>query len=838
MPGEQYKHIFLPDIAQSQGFTSPRVARSAPRIRDRDRGTHSDRLTRRLEEAWEAAERLKQGAAVYNERHGAYIEFEGAPGFDLAIKSLENLRSGIRLLHVRREGVGEAERVLATVYVPHSKRGYFLRRIRAYAEEEDLRSNKPKNLKLVNSIEDIRHATLLSFWLSEERDQIPGDTQSWVEVWLSSDSDESATRFDDLLRSREVPSVEGVLKFPERAVRLIHASRPDLEWLIETSDDIAEFRPAREVATFYAEMENQQQALIVEELLDRLRFDPEGDAVVCILDTGVNNGHPLIQPVLGAADLHTVEPAWGVTDDPARPHGTLMAGTAAYGDILGLLNSASAMDVNHRLESVKILPPSPGQNPRELWGHRTLQGISLAEIQAPERKRVVCLAVTSTETRDRGRPSSWSAALDAVTSGYEDDRRRLVVVSAGNVLDPADWRNYPASNQTNEVHDPGQSWNALTVGAFTEKTHITDPTMAGWTAVARAGELSPFSTTSATWPARKWPIKPDVVLEGGNVARGPNNSVLDHDDLQLLSTYHDPQVAHLAPFNMTSAAAAQGAWMAAQIQALYPDAWPETVRALIVHTAEWTQAMRQQFGIPAVPSKQDIARLLRLAGYGVPDLGHALHCASNTLTLISEAELQPFDKQGARYVTRDMHLYELPWPGDALVELGETRVRMRVTLSYFVEPGPGEVGWADRYRYPSHALRFEVNGPGESEQEFQGRINRQARENDERPDTEGPGDRWVIGIARNVGSIHSDIWEGSAVELAESNKIAVYPAVGWWRERHHLERWNRRTRYSLVVSIHTPEESADIYVPVAQQVGIAVPVEVQAGPHRVRRKRQ
>ena len=43
---------------------------------------------------------------------------------------------------------------------------------------------------------------------------------------------------------------------------------------------------------------------------------------------------------------------------------------------------------------------------------------------------------------------------------------------------------------------------------------------------------------------------------------------------------------------------------------------------------------------------------------------------------------------------------------------------MRVTLSYFVEPSPEEVGSRDLYRYPSHGLRFELNGSGESEADF------------------------------------------------------------------------------------------------------------------------
>jgi len=104
-----------------------------------------------------------------------------------------------------------------------------------------------------------------------------------------------------------------------------------------------------------------------------------------------------------------------------------------------------------------------------------------------------------------------------------------------------------------------------------------------------------------------------------------------------------------------------------------------------------------------------------------------------------------------------MHLYNLPWPADVLSGLGETQVTMRVTLSYFVEPGPGEVGWENRYRYASHALRFDVNGAGESEGEFVRRVNDQARDDGEHPGTQGLGQNWVIGEARNVGAIHSDI---------------------------------------------------------------------------------
>lgn len=86
-------------------------------------------------------------------------------------------------------------------------------------------------------------------------------------------------------------------------------------------------------------------------------------------------------------------------------------------------------------------------------------------IEKPQRKRIICMAVTSPEhTTGDGRPSSWSAALDELASGYIDGQQKLIIVSAGNVHD---WDNYPDTNIVSSVENPAQSWNALTVGAYT-----------------------------------------------------------------------------------------------------------------------------------------------------------------------------------------------------------------------------------------------------------------------------------------------------------------------------------------------------------------------------------
>lgn len=825
MDGNRYRHIFLEGPKRTQGFTNPRRGGPSPNIPDRNRAQHGQYLRQRLDAAW--AEVDQRQAVAHVQRDGAYIEFLSEPGFDLMIESLEARKSGIRLLNVRRSGDPGSGQTTATVYIPLGKRSHFLSKITAY-ESQQTKSGEPKNRALINNISDIRAAILESFW-QDNPFLLPADTPEWVEVWLNGEQETIVDRFRSLLSQLHIMQGEGLLRFPERTILVILASKAQLEKLIEISDDVAEFRLAKEVAPFFVEMENRRQLQLVRGLLDRTRFDDAAGVSVCILDTGVNNGHLLIRPVLDGGDLHTVRPHWKVDDHDG--HGTLMAGTVAYGDLSGVLAAQGAVRVVHRLESAKILPPPPETNSKRLWGDITSQGISRAEIHAPNRKRIICMAVTATDDRDRGRPSSWSGAIDRLASGYSDDKRRLLLISAGNVDDPDNWRNYPDDNLTNEVHDPGQAWNALTVGAFTQKTRIADPKLSGFLPIAPPGGLSPFSTTSFTWPSRKWPIKPEVVFEGGNAAYDQRGSAIDPDDLKLLSTYRDPQKAQFAPFCGTSAACAQAAWMAAQIQALYPNAWPETIRALIVHSARWTDAMRvlkERF--QPGDSKDSVARFLRVCGYGAPDLEKALYCLANSLTLISQAELQPYDKKSgeSRYVTRDMHLYDLPWPRDILASLGELRVTMRITLSYFIEPSPGEVGWDNRYRYASHALRFDVNGPSETEEEFVRRVNKLARDDGEHPGTEGVGSRWMIGGDRNVGSIHSDIWRGTAAELAESNKIAVYPAVGWWRERSHLNRWNRKCRYSLVVSIHSPRQDVDIYTPVAVLIGLTVPIVISA----------
>jgi len=56
--------------------------------------------------------------------------------------------------------------------------------------------------------------------------------------------------------------------------------------------------------------------------------------------------------------------------------------------------------------------------------------------------------------------------------------------------------------------------------------------------------------------------------------------------------------------------------------------------------------------------------------------------------------------------------------------------------------------------------------------------------------------------------------------------IGIVPVTGWWRERSHLNRWDSKARYSLIVSIETPEIDIDLYTAITNQIAIWPQIEI------------
>lgn len=818
---ERLPHLLIKNSATADNFARPKkgIAGSELQLPSRDRQSHAQQLLDQIEQAksQESSIIQEQKAFGLDVNNGIYLAFESEQNFELKFNSLEFQPSGIELCSVKEVD----NKTIATIFVPEGKLTHFLKKISQY-QIENTPKNAPKHKELVESIAAIKLAAIDALWTdNQELMPDPGEL-IWWEVWLRHADN---IDYESFLR-QHAPQLnlkvgEEAIQFLDRTIVLVYGTREQISQPIHLLGSIAELRKAKDTADFFTGMDRNDQHDWISQTIQQLTPPPDTAPFVCILDTGVNEMHPLLIPVADSADMHTYNTAWGKDDRDG--HGTAMAGLSTYGDLTDALATHLPIQLSHHIESVKITPYPGFHTDKNLYGAITLESIARVEIE-PNRQRVYCMAVSATDGRDQGRPSSWSAAIDAITSGYEDQQQRLIVLSAGNT-DLRFRHQYPGNNLTDEIHDPGQSWNALTVGGYTEKVWLDTVENPNWSPLAPSGGLSPSSCTSMDWQ-KTWPIKPDIVMEAGNMAINPAFGDADYidDALQLLSAGHRFLLGkQLISFGDTSAAAALAANLTAKAQALYPEYWPETIRALIIHSAEWTQAMKDVFS--PLNNKGKYRQLLRYCGYGVPNEETLFWSSRNELTLIAQEVIRPYTKEGSTVKSREINLHSLPWPAEVLRDLPpETRVEMKVTLSYFIEPNPGSRGWVNKYRYASHGLRFDVRRSLESLAEFKQRINQLARD-EEYNGAKPESGEWLLGEnLRGLGSVHADTWTGQAAELAERGYIAVYPVLGWWKERANLQRWGKTARYALIVSIKTPSVETDIYTSVENQITVPVAV--------------
>ena len=535
----------------------------------------------------------------------------------------------------------------------------------------------------------------------------------------------------------------------------------------------------------------------IDEALTRIQWPGEEAPAVCLLDTGVNRRHPLIEPLLSISDMSTVFGDGDASDDAQLKHGTPMAGLAAFGDIRDLMLSTGEWDQLHRLESVKLIRSSTQHDP-ENYGAITLSAINEPESVAAHRPRVFCMAATASGPNTFGNPSSWSTAIDIAAAGVQDetDRPRVILVSAGNTENHDDSFTYPATLRSNPIEDPAQAWNAVTVGAITNRTAIgeTDDEALRCDALAPNHHLSPYTRTSHAWcKVRKdWPIAPDVVMEGGNLGKHRD---IEHEypafhSLAPLSTASGFAHRPIQHFNATSAATALAARVAARITQRYPDARPETIRGLLVHAARWPQELLDGMGLDPhrMGGNEAVQDLMRAYGYGVVSEQRALDSLGNETTFFTEESIQPYAGTAGNASLNECHLIQLPWPVALLQANADVTCTLRVTLSYFIQPNPGTRSWDNgkKYKYASHLLGFTPKNKGHNLEEFRSRLH--AEEENLAGSLNDPG--WALGdkLRRKGGSLIQDIWRGSAADLATMEAIAVFPrAKGWWATRKYGE---------------------------------------------------
>lgn len=856
MPPTEHPHIFLANQKNTASYTPVRravpAAPPAPPVHDQH--AHSQALEAAYRAALQAVQAQYQefGVNPADADGGVTVELELSPGSGIDVGILEDARGRfpIEVLNVKFDDQGEP--TSAILYIPPTRTDFISKQLTTYGDPEKNTKKGARHRKKYDKTEDVQPVVIADFWI--DYSPLPDNQQqalTW-EVWLRADQFESFRQRAALLENVTVS--EHFVGFPERQICAVHCSLRDLARLELYTKAITGFRFLRTGGGFFEALPPAEQQAWLDDLIPRLEVSENASASVCLLDTGIAHEHPLLQLAIAENGVDSCNPAdWGTHDHDG--HGTEMAGIAMLGDLTPVLESQDPVPVPHVIESVKTFPVD-GDNEDEHIAYITTEAVYRAEVNRPDLTRAYCVSWTIEHEAQRdgasvigGRPTPLSAKIDQLAFGVEelgawdihDEKKRLFVISAGNIRDPFDAGQYPAINDLSEIEEPAQAWNALTVSAYTSKMFTTDPTYNGWEAVAGNGLLSPKSRTSVMWGDSYWPTKPDVVLEGGNCLHNGAGYMQPVPDTCLWTADKDQIFCSTGD---SSAANAEAARLAAHIATAYPGLWPETVRGLLVHAAEWTDGMLAGANLAAMTKPQKIS-FLRRYGYGVPQPERLIASLSNRPTIVIQDELQPFTQSdGANPYVKfgDMTFYQLPWPVEQLQDILE-QVRLRVTLSYFIEPNPSERPPTTKYSYASHELRFRINRPNEPQDEFLGRINEELRQAEEEAEDGAEveeaedaavanQDRWLLRPqTRDRGGVISDIWTGTGAELATQNLIAVVPQLGWWKYRKGFPnkddpRFARTIRYSLFLTLIS-EAEVDLYTPITQQIAAAAAAVVE-----------
>jgi len=767
---------------------------------------------------------------VEDTARATYIAVQGRPGEPFLPEKFNV--SGLSLLNTKEADADQQVPGRAIVKANRSDGGLAKLKVKLREFAGDLRppnSNgvrNPRHADLANGVDLFAEIELRDLWrhptkpFPEAAGPIP-----W-EVWLEPGE-------VDQFVARAVQEGLAVypdrLEFPEDTIVLVAGDIGQMARTTIGTGSVRSISPPGVPMDFVEGVEAEEQADWVQDILRRTQYGPQAqqaDSYVTLLDTGITLAHPLIQPALDAADRHAAVPGWDLED--LNGHGSRMAGLALFGNLRSHLQSTATIPVSHRLESAKVIPDA-GQNPYHLLGDRTQKAINAVEVE-PDRLRTFALATTTDDdTPHSGAPTSWSTELDQLAVGRSGTvkQQRLIVASAGNLTPQhdgtADYLAKCDDDDEAEIESPAQAWNTIAVGAMTDLNGVGGPTHGA--TLAEVGDLAPMSRT-ASW-TKTWPIKPDVVLEGGNwFDDGFSTTPNQHSDLMLVTTSRNYPARSFTHISDTSAATALAAREIALLRASYPDLWPETIRALYVGSARWTARMWSHVAPADRSRKGAYDDMFTRYGYGQPNLERALNSASSAITLIVEDSIRPYENKGSGRRLNEMRLFALPWPTNVLRSLVAKQVTLRVALSTFIDPNPSEVARGRENRYASHGLRFALKRADEEVEAFTQRVGRTATE-DQQDDIGADSGEWDFGYnRRSVGSIHIDTLTISASDLARRDALAVYPVGGWWKENRSVDPERCVARFSLVVEIDAAEADVDIYTEVQQAIAIANAIEV------------
>jgi hypothetical protein len=398
-----------------------------------------------------------------------------------------------------------------------------------------------------------------------------------------------------------------------------------------------------------------------------IQSPPEGSPGIAVIDSGLTPAHPFLSPALGEA-----APVPNSLGDPTdgHGHGTMVAGLALYGDVEHCIQ-ARAFVPQLTLYSARVLNDQCRFDDENLITSQMQEAIRY--FASTYNCRVFNISLGDARLPYHGgKVSPWASILDVLAR----ELNVVITVSAGNYCyDPG-----PGNSPDTHVHsypryllkdeariiEPATGAIVLTVGSLAHTADVPpgSPTASvSFRPIALAGQPSPFTRSG---PGLADAIKPEFSEFGGNYAYdGAFQSI--RDDIRELSivSFNRDYLTRLFTTDVgTSFAAPRVAHMAARLFESFPDASANLIRALLAASAVVPQ--------PSLEALQSLGEeaILRVCGYGKPNLEHSQTSDENRVVLYGESALG-FD---------NFHIYEVPIPEEFTRNAGTRSIT--VTLAF------------------------------------------------------------------------------------------------------------------------------------------------------------
>lgn len=795
--GKQYNlnHLRINSFGE-QEFVSPRKRNDNIPIPERDRQSHAENIKLQINE-------LKKDMIIYNKEY-SFITVEGKKNYKLQTKSLNSKRLDTEVL---RNDINKNNEEYAVLRISNEK-GFdgLIQKVDDY-KTKNSNSGKPKNKNLIESIERLRKSKLEDLWGSGTENWPDDPNQKvWWELWLFGGTNDINLRnkvkqnFIKACNKLRIKFYTLFIDFPERQVTLLKVSIHELEFLIDEFDQIVELDLPSNIMLEYGMSNN----LITSKDYNIEIKNIDSKTRIAIIDTGVNYNNQYLCNLINEKNCFNVDGINKPVND-YKGHGTNVAGIAAFGDINNILNK-DEVKVPYLLESIRIELDEDGSR-RELWGAITKKAVDIVEKTDTEKiNRIFNMSIGSGYLKSF-KPTSWSSEIDSLC--YNAGKGRLITIAAGNVS-TLDNIGYTSRNLATSICEPSNALNCICVGGYTalaNEQYLNE----NWKFIANAGEISPFTTTGIV----KKTIKPDLLYEAGNAIYNGQWTFKNYPGISILTTSKDI-TEQLELSEETSMAAPGVARELAIIWHNNSDYMPTTIRGLLIHSCNITKPMENQF-----LEKQD---RLRACGYGIPNLEFACRSAKSSVCMIDEGNFQFYMINDKNEVKKNMIIYKLPWPKDKLIELGELKVILSITLSFFIEPNPK----VQISNYEGGMLAWDIQVPFEDEDEFLKRVNKVNRNDQEEFIRSGNSLSWAIGVnARNRGTVQSDYVEITAAQLASCGVIAIYSKDGWWKKLPKGQKLVKEIPYSLIISIESEDEDINLYNLVENEINIKNKVSIE-----------